>query len=234
MTPRTVEATAAGAGPAPGAAGWEIPGETLADRAHRVLRERLLLLDIAPGAPIAEAALAAEIGVGRTPLREAVKRLEADHLVVTYPRRGTFAAPVDLADLAELTEIRAVVLPLVARRAAAVRGGTAAAALGEALAAVRAASGERDPRRLLETDLEIHALVDRAAASPFLAETLSRLDGLVTRMWCLVIDRLPPMGDHIAEHEDLIRAILDGDGDRAAELATAHVRHFDAAVRGVL
>lgn len=209
-------------------------GPTLAERAYRELRARLLLLDIAPGDPISEAALAAEIGVGRTPLREAVKRLEADHLVVTYPRRGTFAAPVDLADLAELTEIRAAVFPLVARRAAASRGGAAATELAEARGQVAAADGAEGPRALLEMDLAVHALIDRAAASPFLEETLARLDGLVTRMWCLMLDRLPPMGDHIAEHTALIDAILGGDDEHAAALAVEHVRHFDAAVRGVL
>lgn len=87
-------------------------GETLADRAYRVLRDRLVLLDIGPGEPLAESSLADEIGVGRTPLREALKRLEADHLVVTYPRRGTFATAVDLTDLAEISEIRGALVPL--------------------------------------------------------------------------------------------------------------------------
>ena len=81
---------------------------SMSQRSYEVLRDRLIMLDIAPGDPINEAGLAAELGVGRTPVREALKRLETDHLVVAYPRRGTFATPVDIADLAAISELRAV------------------------------------------------------------------------------------------------------------------------------
>ncbi|MAO80463.1 MAG: GntR family transcriptional regulator, partial [Nocardioides sp.] len=79
---------------------------SLADRAYEALRHRLVMLDIAPGDVINEAALSAELEVGRTPIREALKRLEGAHLVVSYPRRGTFAANVDITDLAAITEMR--------------------------------------------------------------------------------------------------------------------------------
>lgn len=209
-------------------------GETLADRAYRVLRDRLVLLDIGPGEPLAESSLADEIGVGRTPLREALKRLEADHLVVTYPRRGTFATAVDLTDLAEISEIRGALVPLAARRAAAVRGGAASAELTAVLEQVRAVTGEESRRDLMELDLAVHRIVDRAASSPHLEETLVRLDGLVTRLWCLLIDRLPSMRDHVCEHIPLMEAILEGDEVTAEKLAHEHVRHFETAVRVVL
>lgn len=209
-------------------------GETLAGRAYRVLRDRLVLLDIGPGEPLSESLLADEIGVGRTPLREALKRLEADHLVVTYPRRGTFAAAVDLTDLAEISEIRGALVPLAARRAAGVRGGGSSAALSAVLEKVRAVTGEESRRDLMELDLSVHRIMDRAAASPYLEETLVRLDGLVTRLWCLLIDRLPVMSDHIREHIPLMEAILSGDEAAAEALARDHVRHFETAVRTVL
>lgn len=208
--------------------------ETLADRAYRILRDRLVLLDIAPGEPLAEAVLSQEAGVGRTPLREALKRLEADHLVVAYPRRGTFATAVDLTDLAEISDIRGALVPLAARRAAAVRGGDAADDLRSVLVRVQAITGEESRRALMELDLEVHRIIDRAASSPYLEETLVRLDGLVTRLWCLLIDRLPVMRDHIREHIPLMEAILVGDEDVAEALAHEHVRHFDTAVRAVL
>lgn len=208
--------------------------ETLADRAYRILRDRLVLLEIAPGEPLSETVLSEEAGVGRTPLREALKRLEADHLVVTYPRRGTFATAVDLTDLAEISDIRGALVPLAARRAAAVRGGDAAEDLRAVLVQVRAITGEESRRDLMELDLDVHRIIDRAASSPYLEETLVRLDGLVTRLWCLLIDRLPVMRDHIREHIPLMEAILSGDEGVAEELAHEHVRHFDTAVRAVL
>src|SRR5918994_4754483 len=89
-----------------------------AEAAYRQLRERLIMLDIRPGAPINDGQLAAELGFGRTPVREAIKRLEVDHLVISYPRRGTFATTVDFTELADVSEIRELLEPLAARRAA--------------------------------------------------------------------------------------------------------------------
>src|SRR4051812_27552518 len=93
-------------------------GLSLAEQAYRTLRDRLIMLDIAPGDPLNEAQLAAELVFGRTPLREALKRLETDHLVVSYPRRGTFATIVDITELAAISEVRQLLEPLAARKAA--------------------------------------------------------------------------------------------------------------------
>ena len=85
---------------------WGVGSTSMADRAYGAVKEKLVLLQIQPGSPINESELASELGVGRTPIREALKRLEMDHLVVSYPRRGTFATTVDIAELAEITELR--------------------------------------------------------------------------------------------------------------------------------
>src|SRR5690625_3854325 len=97
--------------------------EHISARAYRILRDRLIMLDIQPGEPIMQKQLAEEMGVGRTPLREALKRLESDHLVVTYPRRGTFASQADVTELAHVSEVRQALEPLAARRAAEATGG---------------------------------------------------------------------------------------------------------------
>ena len=91
---------------------------SLADKAYVAIRDRLIMLDIRPGEPIDDSELARELGVGRTPVREALKRLEGDRLVVSFSRRGTFATGMDIADLAHISDIRAQLEPLAARRAA--------------------------------------------------------------------------------------------------------------------
>jgi len=90
--------------------------KSLADVAYESIRDRLLMLDIKPGELLNDDALAKALGVGRTPIREALKRLELDRLVVTYPRRGTFATRVDVTDLSYISEIRAQLEPLAAAR----------------------------------------------------------------------------------------------------------------------
>ena len=69
----------------------DVGSKSLADVAYERIRDSLLTLEIKPGEPLYDEGLAKELGVGRTPVREALKRLELDRLVVTYPRRGTFA-----------------------------------------------------------------------------------------------------------------------------------------------
>lgn len=208
---------------------------SLAEQAYHVLRDRLVMLDIAPGAPINEGRLAAELGIGRTPIRESLKKLELDHLVVSYPRRGTFATQVDITDLAEISEMRQVLEPLAARRAALVARSDVRAEL--AAKAEQIASMGTDPedkRPLMEYDIDVHRLIYRAAENPHLEETLVRLDNLATRIWCLVLERLPSVSEHIKEHVALLEAIVAKDPERAAELAESHVTHFEAAIRAVL
>src|SRR5512133_190975 len=90
----------------------------LSDRAYAALRDRLITLQIAPGAPIDEDALIRELGVGRTPVREAVRRLVLEGLVVVYPRRGTFATAINLTSLSDITDVRLQLEPHAAERAA--------------------------------------------------------------------------------------------------------------------
>lgn len=208
--------------------------ESMADRAYRVLRDRIILLDVAPGDPINESGFAEELGVGRTPVREALKRLEVDHLVATYPRRGTFATPVDITELQALAQMREVLEPLASYRAAQVSGGAHRDELIDTMDGITRLDASAPQRDLLEYDLDVHRLIYRAAENELLEETLVRLDNLATRMWCLVLDRLPPIHVHIREHAALIGAILDGDADLARTLAAEHVTHFNTTVRAVV
>ncbi len=208
---------------------------SMAEQAYHAMRDRLIMLDIAPGAPINEQALALELGMGRTPVRESLKKLELDHLVVSYPRRGTFATQVDITDLATVSEMRVVLEPLAARRAA-----TSARRESRATLAAKADQiAEMDlarvsNRALMKYDIDVHRLIYGATGNEHLEETLVRLDNLATRIWCLVLDRLPTIGEHVQEHVGLLRAIADGLPDRAAELALAHTTHFEQSVREVL
>lgn len=207
---------------------------SLSEQAYRAIRDRLIMLDIAPGEPLNEGRLANELGFGRTPVREALKRLETDHMVMSFPRRGTFATSVDITELAAISELRRVLEPLAARKAAANRQPEIRTALLRAAESLEALDESREPRELMEDDLEVHRLIYRAAANHHLEEPLIRLDNLATRIWCMVLDRLPAVTEHIAEHRHLLHAILEGDGDQAAALAERHVTHFENAVRAVM
>lgn len=208
---------------------------SLADVAYESIRDRLLMLDIKPGDLLNDDDLAKDLGVGRTPVREALKRLELDRLVVSYPRRGTFATRVEVTDLAFISEIRIQLEPLAASRAARV----ATESMREQLRAVMRAveSFDASAASVVETlrlDARVHQGIYAAAANPHLEDVLIRYDNLATRIWCMVLDRLPDLSHHVHEHVDLLRAVIDGDEAQAAELARLHVSGFERAVREAL
>ena len=209
--------------------------KSLADLAYERLRDRLLMLEIKPGDLLNDEQLAKDLEIGRTPVREALKRLELDRLVITYPRRGTFATRVEVTDLAFISEIRAQLEPLAAARAARVASGATKEHLREVMRAVedfdvRAASVVET----LRLDASVHQGIYAAAANPHLEDILIRYDNLATRIWCMVLDRLPNLEHHVREHLDLLRAVIDGEEDKAAELARVHVSGFEQAVRQAL
>lgn len=209
--------------------------KSLADVAYESIRDRLLLLDIKPGELLNDDALAKALGVGRTPIREALKRLELDRLVVTYPRRGTFATRVDVTDLSYISEIRAQLEPLAAARAARVASEAVRAHLKDVLDEVQAFNVQGATIvETLQLDARVHQGMYAAAGNPHLEDILIRYDNLATRIWCMVMDRLPDLSLHVHEHVNLLRAIIDGDEDKAAELARAHVSGFEHAVREAL
>lgn len=206
---------------------------SLAERAYQELCDRLVTLQIPPGAPINDEQMAAELGVGRTPVREALKRLETERLVVAYRRRGTFATEVQITDLGYLTEVRQRIEPLAAscaaRRASPRDKAVLAGLLDELDDAVGAEVGE-----LIRLDLRLHRALYAATSNPYLQDTLVRYDNLATRIWCLFLDRLPDLAGHVGEHGPLLRAVLEGSPDQAAALATEHVTSFEAAIRALL
>lgn len=208
--------------------------ESLSARAYRILLDRLIMLDIPPGEPIMEKQLAEEMGVGRTPLREALKRLESDHLVATYPRRGTFASQVDVTELAHVSEVRQALEPLAARRAAEVKGGETREQLLEVLHELKNMDPNQSQRDLLAYDLSVHRLVYSVTHNEHLSETLIRLDNIATRIWAALSDRLPSLLEHIVEHTELIQQIVDGAADEAERTAAQHVRNFYSMVREAL
>lgn len=220
----------------------ELP--SFAERAYEVIRDWLIMLEIRPGAPINDDQLARELGFGRTPVREALKRLELERLVVAFPRRGTFATEVNITDLGYISEVRQQLEPVAA--AAAARRATAAdrAALRSLAAKLHGAgekgSGEKGAADkavstdLMRLDMQVHRAIYAATHNPYLEDTLVHYDNLATRIWCLFLSRLPDLAGHIGEHNGLLGAIVDADPDRAAELAAAHVANFEQAIRAAL
>ena len=206
----------------------------LGDRAYAGLRDRIVTLQIRPGEPIDEDRIARDLGMGRTPVREAIKRLALERLVTVFPRRGTFASDINITDLAQISDVRMAVESHAARRAAERLSDEHRAELQALRAELRDAPAELDGAALVALDARMHRFVYRCAENPYLAETAERYFNLSLRIWHLAIDRMPELRGHVEEHLEVLAAIADGDGEQAAATLGAHVAGFEQAVRAVL
>ncbi len=203
------------------------PSTTLvAERAYVELRDRIVTLRLAPGTVLREDELMRELDIGRTPLREAVKRLALENLLSVQPRRGTFVAAVEAADIVNITEVR-VELEGYAAELAAQRMDTGARAAAEALLHEVEELGEPDDQDwLMRFDQRIHRFTWEAAGNPFLTETLERYFTHSLRIWYLVLERLPGLEHAVHDQTHLLEALLAGEGERAREIMREHVRDF--------
>jgi DNA-binding GntR family transcriptional regulator len=198
----------------------------ISDRAYAELRERIVTARLAPGTVLREDALMRELGVGRTPLREAVKRLALENLVAVQPRSGTYVTAVDAADIVHISEVRAE-LEAHAAELAARRLNDATRERARALLERIAAVDSGGTTALMGLDEAIHHLVWDGAQNPYLAETLERYFVLSLRVWYVVLDRVPGLGAAVVEHAELLEAILARDGERARALMHEHVIEFE-------
>jgi DNA-binding GntR family transcriptional regulator len=206
----------------------------LADRAYHELRDRLVTLRIAPGAPIDEDLIGRELKMGRTPVREAIKRLALENLVSVFPRRGTFASEINITDLAHISDVRAHLESHAAYRAAERITEVQRAEMQRLLEELHASRGADDLESLMELDTRVHRFIYRCAANPFLEETLDRYYNLSLRIWYLVIDRLPHLFARVHEHQDALHAISAGDADGARDIIARHIATFEQEIRAVL
>jgi DNA-binding GntR family transcriptional regulator len=200
-------------------------GELLADRAYVELRDQIVTLALPPGAPINEERLGRELQLGRTPLREAIKRLALENLVEVRPRRGTYVTEVNVADIVHITEVRAE-LEGHAAQLAAMRMEDEGRAEAEALLAQLEELDPRDSEALMKVDEHIHRLAWEAAGNPYLLDTLERYFALSLRIWHLVLDRVPGLWTAVHDQRDMIQALLTRDGPRARELMKEHILAF--------
>jgi DNA-binding GntR family transcriptional regulator len=212
---------------------------SLTERAYEELRDRVLTLRLPPGTPINESSLSQELGLGRTPLREAIKRLARESLVEVYPRRGTFVSEIQLTDLGAISEVRieleGLAAALAARRFREEQEGRELAALLRRLAGASKLSLDK----LAGVDADVHRFVYRTARNAYLEDNLTRYFQLSHRIWNLAVTRMrdgerSATSDNVERHAELLRAIRAGDDSKARELAIAHVLAFQEEMRALL
>jgi DNA-binding GntR family transcriptional regulator len=221
---------------APSAAGdsGRSVASSLGDRVYQALRDEIVFLELPPGAPVREVEVAKRLGVGRTPVREALQRLAMNYLVELLPGRGAFVAPISLPDLVKISEIR-LNLEGFAAASAATR---ASAADREVLRGlrdkIRRVTQDTPRAELIGLDQDVHRAIYNATHNAFLEDCLNRYLNLTLRAWVLVLDSVGGVADMVDEHASLLDAVIEGDAEKAGAMAREHITDFENDFRTAL
>lgn len=198
---------------------------SLSERAYYEIRDLIVRVDLAPGDVIREDDLQERLGIGRTPIREALQRLARDQFVTVIPRRGMLVSGVDVTELSMLYETRTILEPYATRLACARGRAEHWEAMATALEGARKSGVSNDD--LMAIDRTCHEIVWSAAGNRFLTDTLDMLYAQSDRLWHLYLSDVADMKHAVEEHAEIHAALVAGDSDRAASLAEAHMRAFD-------
>jgi DNA-binding GntR family transcriptional regulator len=193
------------------------------DRAYDLLLEMILDLRLPPGSVVNEAQLAADVGFGRMPVREAVARLVTDRFITVVPRRGTFVTPVGLEDVLDMFEAREAIECGVAYIAARRATDADLAELRVLVAAAdRARADDRAEEYLLD-DQRIHAFLVRMAGNGLLQDAAERLLQHNLRFWRSYWATRPAQHSSMLSHEALLVALEARDPEAAERAMREHI-----------
>ena len=188
----------------------------LNEEAYRRLEESIVTLELAPGSVVSEALLSRRLGIGTTPIREALQRLAREHLVQILPRRGVIVTQVDVRLQLQVLETRRELDRLIARSAAR----RATPAERDRLSAIAGRMAEAvdagDMLAFLRCDNEMNAAAAQAARNQVAAQTVATLHSVSRRFWFFHHAQWPGAAATMRLHVDLARALAAGSEDAAA------------------
>lgn len=192
------------------------------------LKRRIVLIEYEPGQVLREKDLIDELGVSRTPIREALIRLETEGLVRIIPSSSTMVTEVSFRNLKDVFEVRSYLIRLAGELAA-------SRITDDELASLRsivdAMVRESDPKGFMELDLRFHEQVNRATKNDVLAHMLETLRNQSVRIWAFSQDMADYYDRLAEEHGALVDALAERDTAQSAELLEKHTKRFIEHIR---
>ncbi len=199
---------------------------SLRDQAYEAIKHLIITCELKPGEVLSEADLSSDIGIGRTPVHQAIDRLVTDGMIDVMPRKGIIVRPVSLDEIRDIIEVRLLNETHCARRAATLAEPSDISRLVANLDAMWSASKLRAIEDMMNLDREFHALLSRTTGNKTLSEILRNLHDRSLRMWFISLRA----GEHHMRVCEQHAAILDGvrrhDPDAAEQAVRAHVEAF--------
>jgi DNA-binding GntR family transcriptional regulator len=206
---------------------------TDAEKAYNKIKEKIIRLDMPPGSVITETRLMDDLDLGRTPIREALKRLQSDNLVIFTPRRGMFVADIAITDLMQIYEVRVALEPLCARLAAQRITPEQLEQLQELVREYKRIDPE-DRRMLMDLDCRFHRLLSEAANNKFLSNEIDLFHSLSLRIWNLALNYTNPQDIDLDAHVEILGAIEERNFNRAEERMREHIEYFHQTIKHFL
>ena len=207
---------------------------SLTERAYSDLEELIVTLQLAPGSAVSEAELSQRLGIGRTPIREALQRLAREHMVTILPRRGIIVAEINIKSQLRLLEVRREVERLVARSAARRATAEERARFNEIAFAFEQSARGKDEVTFIRIDREYNELSVAAAHNEFAAGAMGLMHSLSRRFWYLHYKQTADMPLTAKLHADIARAIAAGDVAGAAAASDALLDSIEAFTRATV
>ena len=203
---------------------------TDASKAYHLIKDKVIKIEMSPGSVIREADLMQELDLGRTPIREALKRLESENLVVVKPRQGMFVADIPITDLIQIFEVRVEIESLCAFLASR-RMTPAILAEMKDLAEAYSGSDKTELNCLFEQDRQFHMLLAEAANNRFLVDEIEHYYNLSLRIWYLVLNNVQPEDVDVEAHLKILKAIQARDHEAARRHMRKHIEQFHRTVK---
>ena len=199
--------------------------ESQSELAYRALETLIVTMKLAPSELVTEQSLANLIGMGRTPVREAIQRLASEHLIEVIPRRGLRIPPIDLRRQSRLLELRKVLEDLVASQAAK-RANRAARDEMRQLAYAFRNEGSGDYDAFLSIDHAFNQAVASMCDNEFAIGALQKLHGLSRRFWHYYSGHEEDLAEVADIHANIAEAIADGDPKAASAAVRVHMQYI--------
>lgn len=209
--------------------------ESRSEQAYRSIKRGIIRMEYAPASLLNELELKEVLGIGRTPIREALQRLALENFVVILPRRGTMVADLNLSDMQKISELRLELEGFAARLASERARPEHLSTFDEVLLSIECISDSDDHHKLIELDQRFHQLVAQASGNEFLAGELVGLYDQVIRHWYHALHKVvKPLGASLADHNRVADAIRARDGTLAAQVIREHITRFQIEFQAVL
>ena len=200
--------------------------QSLSEQAYAAIKQRIITLRFGPGTYLNVAAIAELLGIGRTPVHQAVRRLAHEGMIEIMPRKGMIVKPVSLHDVMAIAEVRLVNEPYCVRLAAENAKRQDITALERILRRAGRAAEAGDTEAMMLADRDFHCAISGIAGNQILADILRNLHERSLRFWFISLHQSSHQQEVDREHASILRAIKDHDADAAEQAMRRHIESF--------